>query len=247
MGIAICFKCGSEKSGALITCRKCSAAPQTNSERAVSLAFSDQMSSKDQLARYSHELRNGQKLSVPHETVRKAFDALKDPQLLAMLRAQRAVQEPAPVSPPSRVIPHQSQAPHPDPSTSIAVPGTAVLTRGGVLCESLGIETIGTFFTTIIAKGSKLPNTASQSFSTAEDGQNQIELNLCIGNSSISTIYRSLGRFQISGIVPMPMGKPSILVEFKVDQNGVSLKASDNHSKSTLSVKFIPSPPQPTP
>ena len=88
MAMAVCFKCGSAKSGALVACRKCGAAPQTNSEYAVSLALSDHLSSKDQLAQYSHELRNGQKLSVPRDALVQALDALKDPQLLAMLGAQ---------------------------------------------------------------------------------------------------------------------------------------------------------------
>lgn len=96
MGIAICFKCGAAKSGALIACRSCNAAPHTNSQYAVSLALSDHLSSKDQLAQYSHELRNGQKLSVPREALVQALDALKDPQLLAMLGAQPAAPAPVP-------------------------------------------------------------------------------------------------------------------------------------------------------
>lgn len=99
MGIAICFKCGSAKSGALIACRSCNAAPRTNSEYAVSLALSDHLSSKGQLAQYSHELRNGQTPSVPREARVQALDALKDPQLLAMLGAQQAAPAPAPSAP----------------------------------------------------------------------------------------------------------------------------------------------------
>lgn len=97
--MAICFKCGSAKSGALIACRSCNAAPRTNSEYAVSLALSDHLSSKDQLAQYSRELRNGEKLSVPREALVQALDALKDPQLLAMLGAQPAAPAPAPSAP----------------------------------------------------------------------------------------------------------------------------------------------------
>jgi hypothetical protein len=96
MGMAICFKCGSAKSGALVACRSCNAAPRANSEYAVSLALSDHLSSKDQLAQYSHELRNGKKLSVPREAIVQALDALKDPQLLAMLGAQSQPADPAP-------------------------------------------------------------------------------------------------------------------------------------------------------
>jgi hypothetical protein len=99
MGMAICFKCGSAKSGALIACRSCNAAPRTNSEYAVSLALSDLLSSKDQLAQYSHELRNSKKLSVPQDALAQAVDALKDPQLLTMLGAQPAAPAPAPSAP----------------------------------------------------------------------------------------------------------------------------------------------------
>ena len=101
MAMAICFKCGSAKSGALVACRSCNAAPRTNSEYAVSLALSDHLSSSDQLAQYSHELRNGKKLSVPREALVQALDALKDPQLLAMLGAQpqSAASPPTPAAP----------------------------------------------------------------------------------------------------------------------------------------------------
>ena len=88
MGMAICFKCGSAKSGALVACRGCGAAPQTDNEYAASLALSEHVSSKEQLTQYSHELRNGERLSVPRQALAEALDALKDPQLLAMLRAQ---------------------------------------------------------------------------------------------------------------------------------------------------------------
>ncbi|WP_244273754.1 hypothetical protein [Acidovorax soli] len=96
MAMAICFKCGSAKSGALVACRSCNAAPRANSEYAVSLALSDHLSTKDQLAQYSHELRSGKQLSVPREALVQALDALKDPQLLAMLRAQSSPSSPSP-------------------------------------------------------------------------------------------------------------------------------------------------------
>lgn len=93
MAMAICFKCGSAKFGALVVCRSCNTAPRTNSEYAVSLALSDHLCSNDQLAKYSHELRNGNKLSLPREALVQAFEALKDPQLLAMLGAQSPTPE----------------------------------------------------------------------------------------------------------------------------------------------------------
>lgn len=103
MGMAICFKCGSAKSGALLDCPSCNAAPRTNSEYAVSLALSDHLSSREQLTQYSHELRNSKSLSVPREALVQALDALKDPQLLAMLGAKPAATAPTPVSTPAAI------------------------------------------------------------------------------------------------------------------------------------------------
>ncbi|MBN8728166.1 MAG: hypothetical protein J0H15_10775 [Xanthomonadales bacterium] len=110
MAMAICLKCGSAKSGALTACGSCNAAPRTNSEYAVSLALSDYVSTRDQLAQYSHELRNAKKLSVPREALTQAFGALKDPQLLAMLGG-----EPGPADPPPS-NPAATRQPPPTPS-----------------------------------------------------------------------------------------------------------------------------------
>lgn len=122
MAMTICFNCGSAKSGALIACRSCNAAPRTSSEYTVSLALSDHLSTEDQLAKYSHELRNGKRLSVPHEALAQALDALKDPQLLAMLGAQPVPPDSAPSAPgatrqplPVPSVPLQRTAPPPPP------------------------------------------------------------------------------------------------------------------------------------
>ncbi len=87
---AICFNCGLEKAGALLACSGCGTTPRTNNELALSLVLTDHLSSKLQLAHYSHELRNHLKLSVPSDALAQAREALKDPQLLAMLGAQPA-------------------------------------------------------------------------------------------------------------------------------------------------------------
>ena len=82
MAMAICFKCGSTKSGALVACGSCNGAPHTNSEHAASLVLSDHLSTKDQLTQYSYEIRNKQKLSIPREAISQAFVALKDHDLM---------------------------------------------------------------------------------------------------------------------------------------------------------------------
>jgi hypothetical protein len=90
MGMAICFKCGSEKPGALLACAACGTTPRSNSELTLSLVLTDHLSSKTQLIHYSHELRNHLKLTVPSDALVQAQEALKDPQLMAMLGAQPA-------------------------------------------------------------------------------------------------------------------------------------------------------------
>lgn len=88
MASAICFKCGAEKPGVLLACYDCGIAPRTNSEHAVSLALSDEVSSPLQLAKYGGELRNGLKLSVPRDSLLQALEALKDPSVRAILGLQ---------------------------------------------------------------------------------------------------------------------------------------------------------------
>jgi hypothetical protein len=86
----ICFKCGSDKSCALLACSRCGTTPLTNSELALSLVLNDHLSSKSQLAHYSHKLCNHLKLLVLSDSLAHAQNALKDPQLVAMLGVQSA-------------------------------------------------------------------------------------------------------------------------------------------------------------
>lgn len=105
MGNAICFKCGFDKSGALVSCSACGTTPAIHSELVLSLVLTDHLSSKLQLAHYSHELRSHLKLSVPSDALAQAQEALKDPQLMAMLGSQAESNSPArlaPASTPSR-------------------------------------------------------------------------------------------------------------------------------------------------
>lgn len=82
---AICFKCGEEKASPLIACPSCKETPRHQSGLALSLALSEHLSTKAQLAHYSHEIRNHLRLSVRSEQLDQANEALKDPQLIAML------------------------------------------------------------------------------------------------------------------------------------------------------------------
>jgi molecular chaperone DnaK len=125
-------------------------------------------------------------------------------------------------------------------SASIQVePGIASLAEDGALRESIGIETLGGVFTQLLDKGCKLPCTLTQIFSTAEDGQAQILLHLYRGDAASVRSTHPLGTVQIAGIAPMPRGEPSILVEFRADTDGITLRATDNKGGSRLSLALV--------
>ena len=111
-----------------------------------------------------------------------------------------------------------------------------VIAPAGKLREAIGLETLGGVFTPLLRKGSNLPCTWSQIFSTGENDQTEISLHLFRGDTKRIKSALSLGRFRISGIAPMPLGKPEILVEINANQDGNSLKATDKHGTSDLAL-----------
>ena len=86
---------------------------------------------------------------------------------------------------------------------------------------SLGIETLGGVMTKLIERNTTIPTKKSQVFSTAEDGQTQVEVNVLQGERAMATDNRSLGRFQLVGIPPAPRGIPQVEVTFDIDANGI--------------------------
>jgi molecular chaperone DnaK len=86
---------------------------------------------------------------------------------------------------------------------------------------SLGIETLGGVMTKLIERNTTIPTKKSQIFSTAEDGQTQVEVNVLQGERAMAADNRSLGRFQLVGIPPAPRGIPQVEVTFDIDANGI--------------------------
>ncbi|KUO70687.1 MAG: molecular chaperone DnaK [Clostridia bacterium BRH_c25] len=104
---------------------------------------------------------------------------------------------------------------------------------------SLGIETLGGVFTKLIERNTTIPTKKSQTFSTAADGQNSVEIHVLQGEREMATYNKTLGRFQLSGIPPAPRGVPQIEVTFDIDANGiVHVSAKDlgtgNEQKVTI-------------
>merc|ERR1719192_579121 len=122
-----------------------------------------------------------------------------------------------------------SKAVNPDEAVAM---GAAI--QGGVLAGdvtdvllldvtplSLGIETLGGVFTKLISRNTTIPTKKSQVFSTAADGQSQVQIKVHQGEREMAADNQLLGKFDLVGIPPMPRGVPQIEVSFDIDANGI--------------------------
>jgi molecular chaperone DnaK len=93
---------------------------------------------------------------------------------------------------------------------------------------SLGIETMGGVFTKLIEANTTIPTRKSETFSTASDNQPSVELHVLQGERAMAKDNRSLGRFNLDGIMAAPRGVPQIEVTLDIDANGIlSVSAKD--------------------
>ena len=93
---------------------------------------------------------------------------------------------------------------------------------------SLGIETKGGIFTKIIERNTTIPTKRSEVFTTAEDNQPSVEIQVYQGEREIAAYNKKLGTFQLTGLPPAPRGVPQIEVTFDIDANGiVNVSAKD--------------------
>ena len=86
---------------------------------------------------------------------------------------------------------------------------------------SLSIETLGGVATPLIERNTTIPVKKSQIFSTASDGQTQVEIHVLQGERPMAADNKTLGRFILDGIPPAPRGVPQIEVTFDIDANGI--------------------------
>jgi molecular chaperone DnaK len=104
---------------------------------------------------------------------------------------------------------------------------------------SLGIETMGSVFTKLIEANTTIPTKKSETFSTAADNQPSVELHVLQGERAMAKDNRSLGRFNLDGIMPAPRGIPQIEVTFDIDANGIlSVSAKDNATGKQNSIRI---------
>ncbi len=104
---------------------------------------------------------------------------------------------------------------------------------------SLGVETLGGVMTKMITRNTTIPTKKSEVYSTAVDGQTNVEIHVLQGEREMASDNKSLGTFRLDGIPPSPRGVPQIEVIFDIDANGIlSVTAKDKGSGKEQSISI---------
>ncbi|MCA3623704.1 MAG: molecular chaperone DnaK [Methylobacterium sp.] len=104
---------------------------------------------------------------------------------------------------------------------------------------SLGIETLGGVFTRLIDRNTTIPTKKSQVFSTAEDGQTAVTIQVYQGEREMAADNKLLGRFNLEGLPAAPRGVPQIEVTFDIDANGiVNVSAKDKATAKEQAIRI---------
>ncbi len=107
---------------------------------------------------------------------------------------------------------------------------------------SLGIETMGSVMSKIILRNSTIPASGSEMFTTFVDNQTAVDIHILQGEREMVDDNRSLGRFKLRGIPPMPAGLPRIQVRFQIDANGIlSVSAHELRTGIEQAIEVKPS------
>jgi molecular chaperone DnaK len=107
---------------------------------------------------------------------------------------------------------------------------------------SLGIETLGGVMSKIILRNSTIPATGSEMFTTGADNQTAVDIHVLQGERELVSDNRSLARFKLRGIPPMPAGLARVQVQFQIDANGIlSVNAHELRTDVEQSIEVKPS------
>jgi molecular chaperone DnaK len=106
---------------------------------------------------------------------------------------------------------------------------------------SLGIETLGGIVSVLIARNTTIPTMAKEYFTTSVDGQTAVDMHVLQGERELAKDNRSLARFDLSGVDPMPAGMPKIEVTFLIDANGMlQVQAREQRTGKAASIEVKP-------
>lgn len=104
---------------------------------------------------------------------------------------------------------------------------------------SVGIETLGGVMTKLIEANTTIPTRKSETFSTAQDNQPSVEINVLQGERPMAKDDKLLGKFHLDGIAPAPRGIPQIEVTFEIDANGIlNVSAKDKATGKEQSIRI---------
>ena len=143
---------------------------------------------------------------------------------------------------------YPSKAVNPDEAVSLgaAIQGAVLNKEDGVgdivLLDvtplNLGIETLGGVMTTLIEANTTIPCDKEETFSTAADNQTEVTINLLQGNRPMASQNKSIGRFNLTGILPAKRGVPQIAVKISINANGViEVSATDKGTGKAQSIR----------
>ena len=106
---------------------------------------------------------------------------------------------------------------------------------------SLGIETLGGIVSVLISRNTTIPTMAKEYFTTSVDGQTAVDMHVLQGERELAKDNRSLARFDLTGIDPMPAGMPKIEVTFLIDANGMlQVQAREQRTGKAASIEVKP-------
>ena len=106
---------------------------------------------------------------------------------------------------------------------------------------SLGIETLGGIVSVLIPRNTTIPTLAKEYFTTSVDGQTTIDMHVLQGERELAKDNRSLARFDLAGVDPMPAGMPKIEVVFLIDANGIlQVQAREQRTGKAASIEVKP-------
>jgi Fe-S protein assembly chaperone HscA len=107
---------------------------------------------------------------------------------------------------------------------------------------SLGIETMGNVMSTLIPRNTTIPTQAKEMFTTFQDGQARVDIHVLQGERELAKDNRSLARFSLTGIDPLPAGAARVEVTFMIDANGIlDVRAVDQRTGKSQGVVVHPS------